>query len=206
MALFDCPPIYLASNSPRRRELLDQIGIAHTVLAVPTPEGEDEPQLPGEAPMAYVRRTALEKAQRAWAFIHAQGLAVRPILSADTGVIYQHRILGKPDSPETATRMLMTLSGQHHQVLTAVVLCMNGQYYPTESLSQVQFAPLSADTIARYVDSGEPFGKAGAYAIQGLAAQFIPHLQGSYSGVMGLPLFETQQLLQQHLLTEPLCG
>ena len=189
--------LYLASASPRRRELLTQIGLAHTVLQVPAPPGEDEPQHAGESAADYVKRTAREKADRGQQWLASQALPVLPILAADTTVILDGDVLGKPVDREHATAMLARLSGARHHVHTAVVLWHEGNYYEDVSISEVHMRPLSAEDIARYCDSGEPFGKAGAYGIQGIAGAFISHLSGSYTGVMGLPVFETANLLRR---------
>jgi len=189
--------LYLASASPRRRELLAQLGVAHTVLQVPAPPGEDEPQHAGETAADYVKRTAREKAERGAQWMHAQALPTLPILAADTTVILRGEVLGKPTDRAHAIDMLSRLSGTSHHVHTAVVLWHQAQLYEDVSISEVRMRPLSADDIARYCDSGEPFGKAGAYGIQGLAGTFISHLAGSYTGVMGLPVFETSNLLRR---------
>lgn len=190
------PLIYLASASPRRHELLNQIGIAHQVIDVPSPPGEDEPQHAGETPADYVVRTAHDKAARALVWVAQSGMPVRPILSADTTVILDGDVLGKPRDLADAQRMLTLLSGRTHEVRTAVVLAHAGQTDHRVSITQVSFATLSALEIHAYCASGEPFGKAGAYGIQGFAGAFIQNLQGSYSGVMGLPVFEVSQLLK----------
>lgn len=208
--------IYLASASPRRHELLCQAGIAHKVLKIPSPPGEDEPRLPDEAPEAYVRRTAHEKALRAMHWLGAsidaaladwpesdQLLPLLPVLTADTTVCLGDEILGKPRNATDAARMLKRLSGTQHEVLTAVVLAVpntdNNTIDIVEDLSRtlVKFKVLSDAEILAYCSGGEPMGKAGAYAIQGRAGTFVEHLQGSYSGVVGLPLFETANLLQR---------
>lgn len=187
--------IYLASASPRRHELLLQIGIPHEVLKVPAPAGADEPRLPDESPEAYVRRTAKDKASRAVEFISRQGHPALPVLSADTTVILGRDILGKPTDCADAHAMLRRLSGRAHQVHSAVVLAWEGRYHEAISITTVSMRRLSDAEIDRYCASGEPMGKAGAYGIQGIASIFIRHISGSYSGVMGLPLFETHQLL-----------
>lgn len=192
-------PLLLASASPRRHELLQQAGIEHRVVDIPSPPGEDEPHYANEPPVDYVCRTALEKAQRATVHLHAKQLIVsgQAILCADTTVELQGDVLGKPDSPEHAVSILARLSGQTHHVHTAVVL-MHGQLeYRSISTSHVRFKTLTAEEIHAYCASGDCMGKAGAYGIQGLAATFVEHLEGSYSGVMGLPLYETAQLLQE---------
>ena len=190
------PLLYLASASPRRHELLTQIGLPHIVLDVPAPPGEDEPQHPGEAAADYVRRTAREKAERAGLWLTQQQLPILPLLAADTTVILQGEVLGKPADRADAVAMLQRLSGVTHQVHTAVVLGYEGTLHEAVSISEVRMRELSAGDIERYCDSGEPYGKAGAYGIQGLAGAFVAHLSGSYTGVMGLPLFETANLLR----------
>ena len=197
--------LYLASESPRRQELLHQIGIPHIVLRLPPVGGEDEPRKANEPPLAYVQRTALEKAQRAQQWL-AQGNTEHlqltnqnsslPILAADTTVALGDTILGKPLNAQHATEILEQLSGQTHTVHTAVVLAHQAGMYSGLSTSLVSFKPLSKEEIAQYVETNDCFGKAGAYGIQGFAARFIRDLQGSYSGVMGLPLYETTELLR----------
>lgn len=189
--------IYLASASPRRHDILQQMGVPHVVLDVPSPPGKDEPQLPDEAPANYVRRTAREKALRAVEWIITQALPPRPILAADTTVILDDTILGKPVDADDARQMLARLSGTVHSVHTAVVLYHAGDLRELVSKTDVRMRPLSATEIDAYCATGEPMGKAGSYGIQGHAALFIEHIAGSYSGVMGLPIFETGQLLQQ---------
>lgn len=191
------PRLYLASASPRRRELLTQIGLAHRVLDVPSPPGEDEPQHTDEPAADYVRRTAREKALRGEQYRQAQGLPRLPLLAADTTVILDGDVLGKPVDRDHAIQMLMRLSGSCHEVHTAVALLAHERLHERVSITQVRMRELEADEIARYCDSGEPYGKAGAYGIQGLAAAFIERIDGSYTGVMGLPLFETAALLRR---------
>lgn len=196
------PFIYLASASPRRHTLLEQIGVSHEVLQVPAPTGEDEPQHPGEPPEIYVRRTALEKAQRALNWLQEQSelnsaLQIAPILSADTTVILDGEVLGKPVDLKDAHAMLTRLSGREHAVHTAIVLAHAGQIIEDVSITQVCFKVLSPAEIAEYCATGEPLGKAGSYAIQGRAGAFIAHLSGSYTGVMGLPVYETARLIEQ---------
>jgi septum formation protein len=190
------PMIYLASASPRRRQLLEQIGIAHEVLRVPAPAGEDEPVLENETPADYVRRTAREKALRARDWIRRESLPPRPVLAADTTVILDGDILGKPADAGHAQDMLRRLSGSIHEVRTAIVLDWHDRLQEDVSVTQVRFRPLSEAEIDAYCASGEPLGKAGAYGIQGMAAIFVAHISGSYTGVMGLPLFETHRLLR----------
>jgi len=191
----DAPRIYLASASPRRRELLTQIGVAHRVLAVPSPPGEDEPRHAGEAAEVYVRRTARDKAERGVRYLRDQALPALPLLAADTTVILDGDVLGKPADRDDAVAILRRLSGRAHQVHTAVVVAAAGQLHEAVSMTEVRLRTLSQQDIERYCDSGEPFGKAGAYGIQGLAGIFVEHIAGSYTGVMGLPVFETAQLL-----------
>lgn len=188
--------LYLASASPRRRELLTQIGLAHEVLRVPAPPGEDEPQHPDESAADYVRRTARDKAERGRDWLRAQALPVLPLLAADTTVILDGQVLGKPADRDDAIRILRALSGATHQVHTAVALWTGEQLLEAVSITAVQIRALTLNEIGRYCDSGEPFGKAGAYGIQGLAGAFIARIDGSYTGVMGLPLFETANLLR----------
>ena len=206
MASSILPLLYLASASPRRQELLHQIGIPHTVLRLPPVVGEDEPRKANEPPLAYVQRTALEKAQRAQKWL-AQGKTEHsrpttneninlPILTADTTVALGDTILGKPLDVRHATEILEQLSGQTHTVHTAVVLAHQAGMYSGLSTSLVSFKHLGKEEIAQYVETNDCFGKAGAYGIQGFAARFIRDLQGSYSGVMGLPLYETTELLR----------
>lgn len=199
------PLLYLASESPRRQELLKQIGIPHTVLRLPPVEGEDEPRRDNETPLVYVQRTALEKAQRAEQWLaqgkpESEGLTDRhinlPILTADTTVALGDLILGKPVDAQHAASILGQLSGQTHTVYTAVVLANRTDTYTELSTSLVSFKHLSQTEIAQYIETNDCFGKAGAYGIQGFAARFIRDLQGSYSGVMGLPLYETAELLR----------
>ncbi|OZI21413.1 septum formation inhibitor Maf [Bordetella genomosp. 9] len=191
------PRLYLASASPRRRELLNQMGLAHRVLEVPAPPGEDEPRHAGEPAADYVRRTAREKAVRGERYRQEQGLPPRPLLAADTTVILNGDVLGKPLGRDDAIRMLARLSGACHEVHTAVALIAHDRLHEKVSVTTVRMRALDADEIARYCDSGEPYGKAGAYGIQGLAAAFIERIEGSYTGVMGLPLFETAALLRR---------
>ena len=184
--------IYLASQSPRRSELLRQIGVRFRVLAPVV----DEAPLPREAPDVYVARMARLKAEAAWAHIARRRMKSKAVLAADTAVILGRRIFGKPASNAAAVSMLKALSGRTHQVLTAVAIAHEQRLQLATSVSQVKFRRLSEAEIVRYVASGEPRDKAGAYGIQGLAAAFIARIEGSYSGVMGLPLFETTRLLQ----------
>lgn len=191
------PSIYLASVSPRRHELLNQIDVPHEVLLVPTPPGEDEPQHPGEAAHVYVQRTSMDKAVRANHFIEQQRLAQKPVLTADTCVILEGEVLGKPVDDADTARILGLLSGKTHEVHTAIVVAWQGQYFTDVSITRVSMKTLEPQEIKAYCASQEGNGKAGAYGIQGLASVFIEHISGSYSGVMGLPLFETCRLLRQ---------
>ena len=178
--------ITLASASPRRQELLRQIGVAHRVR----PSHIDESRRPDELPAAYVERLALEKAEAVWA-----ADAQVPVLAADTAVTLDGELFGKPGDLNDCVRILSALSGRTHQVLTAVAVRHSGGCERALSVSAVSLRAVSVDECARYWATGEPSGKAGGYAIQGLAATFITALQGSYSGVMGLPLAETAALL-----------
>ncbi len=190
--------IYLASQSPRRRQLLDQLGVVHRPLLAD--EGEDAEALEAvqgaELPAAYVQRVTALKLAAAWARLARRALPPAPILCADTTVAVGRQILGKPEDAQQARRMLQMLSGRSHRVLTAIAL-HDGQHSRLAlQVSRVRFAPLAPALIERYVASGEPFGKAGGYAVQSALAGWISHLAGSYSGVMGLPLHETAQLLR----------
>ena len=194
--------IYLASQSPRRRQLLDQLGVRH-VLLLPHAAGEEaedaeglEAALPGELPDAYVQRVTALKLDAAVARHARRGLPPAPILCADTTVALGERIYGKPADARDAARMLAELSGRAHQVLTAVALQAGARRLAALSVSRVRFAAMTDAQIAAYVASGEPMGKAGAYGIQGSVAQYVEHLDGSYTGIMGLPLFETARLLR----------
>jgi septum formation protein len=193
--------IYLASRSPRRRELLSQVGVRYHLLLFRERVGEnpdvDETVLEGEAPAAYVERMARAKAEAGWRRMLQRNLPIAPVLAADTTVAFEGRIFGKPANREQAEQFLATLSGKRHEVLTAVALKNHEQLEFALSTSEVLFKTLSRDEIAQYVASGETDDKAGAYAIQGRAARFVVELRGSYSGVMGLPLYETSQLLEK---------
>ncbi len=191
--------IYLASQSPRRSQLLTQLGIQHTLL-LPGPEEDAEALedvLPGEAPKTYVQRVTDLKLQAALERLERRGLAPAPVLCSDTTVALGRTILGKPADAKDAVRMLRALSGKTHRVLTSVAVGWSGQRVQSCSESRVTFAEMSAAEIQAYVESGEPMGKAGAYAVQGLAAEYIARISGSYTGIMGLPLFETAQLLKR---------
>lgn len=193
--------IYLASRSSRRRELLKQIGIAFEVLMLRDHPGRnvdvDESQQPGESPDDYVRRVCGAKAEAGWLRILQRKLRPFPLLAADTVVAVDDIILGKPPDAEHAVKMLRLLSGREHRVLTAVAVKLHERLELVVSESRVRFAELSAADIEAYVASGEATDKAGAYAIQGRASAFITELHGSYTGVMGLPLHETTELLRK---------
>ena len=189
--------VYLASASPRRAQLLDQIGVPHRPLVATADEDVEglEAERRGESPEDYVRRVTRAKLRAARRRLGARALADAPILCADTTVALGRRILGKPQSTEHAMHMLRALSGRSHRVLSAVALSCGGASPLRLSVSRVRFALLPEPFIRAYADSGEPLGKAGAYAVQGCIAQWIERIEGSYSGIMGLPLFETRELL-----------
>ena len=193
--------IYLASRSPRRRELLAQIGVRFHLLLYRSRPGEmvdvDESTLGGETPEAYVERMARTKADAGWQRMLQRNLPRAPVLSADTTLSVDGRIFGKPANREHAAEMLAALSGRSHDVLTAVALKSDDWMESVLSSSEVKFKTLTPAEIAAYVESGECDDKAGAYAIQGRAARFVVDLHGSYSGVVGLPLYETGQLLDK---------
>lgn len=194
--------IWLASKSPRRRELLRQIGVEFELLLLreQSPRGPDvsELVLPGEAAHDYVRRVTREKADFAAKVMQQRRLPPRAVLAADTTVVLGTQILGKPADRQQALQMLGALAGQTHEVLTSIALALpDGQTLTLTQSSQVSFAALSQAQIAQYCASNEPYDKAGGYGIQGLAAAFISRIEGSYSGIMGLPLYETTQLLHQ---------
>ncbi|MBI5438187.1 MAG: septum formation inhibitor Maf [Nitrosomonadales bacterium] len=195
------PRIYLASQSPRRRELLKQIGINFEMLLLRSDprrsEDVDETPLEGEQAEAYVRRICHEKAHAGRESLRLRSLPPFPVLAADTTVTLDGRILGKPDNAGHAAAMIRQLSGREHHVLSAVAIAMGERIEVALSTSTVRFTTLGDERIHRYLLSREYIGKAGGYAIQGQAGAFIEHISGSYSGVMGLPLFETVQLLQR---------
>ncbi|MES2074370.1 MAG: Maf family protein [Pseudomonadota bacterium] len=199
--------IYLASKSPRRRELLRQIGIDFELLLLRSdgPRGADvtEEVLAAEAPAAYVERVAREKAAFAWNLVQRRHLRPRTVLTADTTVTIDGAILGKPADRAEAVAMLEQLSGRTHQVLTAVAVHHAEFSGQITQVSHVRFGVLSAAAIAAYCATQEPYDKAGGYGIQGPAAAFIEHIEGSHSGIMGLPLYETAQLLRQAGLPLP---
>ena len=201
--------IYLASQSPRRQELLKQIGVRFEMLAPDVSEDSEsiEIPLPNEKARVYVERVTNAKSKAALARWQKRQLPWAPILCADTTVSLPNsldgEILGKPSDAADATRILSMLSGKTHEVLTAVALTIDPSDEPIclVQVSQVEFATLSPEQIAAYIASGEPFGKAGAYGIQGLGGSLIPSIRGSYSGIMGLPLFETTLLLDRAQVT-----
>jgi septum formation protein len=193
--------IYLASKSPRRRELLRQVGVDFELLSLRADpaRGADvsEDVFRDEPALDYVERVARAKGAFAWNVLHLRRMPLRPVLSADTTVSIDGHILGKPADTAEAVAMLERLSGRTHQVLTSVTLHYTDIFEQVTQVSNVRFAKLSLDTIRAYCATAEPYDKAGAYGIQGLAALFIEHIEGSHSGIMGLPVFETAQLLRK---------
>ena len=192
------PTLYLASQSPRRRQLLDQLGVAHALL-LPDPHEDAEAiehVLPGESPSAYVQRVTGLKLDAALARLKRRGLPPAPILCSDTTVALGRRIYGKPVDERDAARMLAELAGATHRVLTAVAVGTVRRRLQTLSTSRVTFEALTRAQVRAYVATGEPLGKAGAYAIQGRAAMHVTRIDGSYSGIMGLPMHETAGLLR----------
>jgi septum formation protein len=191
--------LYLASQSPRRRQLLAQIGVEPTLLLPGDDEDAEalEALRAGELPAAYVQRVTRAKLQAAVARLKARGLPPAPVLCADTTVALGRRILGKPADAADAAATLAALSGRTHRVLTAVAVHDGRRTHAALNVSRVRFDALPAAVIEAYVAGGEPFGKAGSYAIQGALAGWIAHIDGSHSGIMGLPLFETAQLLRR---------
>ncbi|MCX7145502.1 MAG: Maf family protein [Sulfuritalea sp.] len=194
------PRIYLASRSPRRRELLTQIGVRFDLLLFRAAPREDEEVseawLPGETPEDYVQRVARAKAMFGAGLIASRAIVVRPVLAADTTLDLDGEIIGKPRDEADAISILTRLSGRSHRILTAIAMARGERVEHRLSISEVRFRDLSADEIRRYVQSGEPMDKAGAYGIQGRAAMFIEHINGSHSGIVGLPLCETTLLLR----------
>jgi septum formation protein len=190
--------IYLASQSPRRRQLLEQLGVAYQLLL--PDEGEDSESLEAvqgaESPVAYVRRVTALKLDAAVARLQRRGLAAAPVLCSDTTVALGRSIYGKPADERDAARMLRELSGATHRVLTAVAVQAGRRRVEALSASRVTFAAMTVSQVRAYVATGEPMGKAGAYAVQGRAAAHITRINGSYTGIMGLPLYETAQLLR----------
>jgi septum formation protein len=196
--------IYLASKSPRRQELLKLIRVPFTVLTPHSHEVEvDETPHPGEDPAAYALRVTLEKNREGRRWMEQRQLEPHPVLSADTTVSVAGRILGKPESPKEAADFLNQLSGRAHQVITAVAVSDAKKLHHRVVVSEVHFRPLGQADINRYLATGEYQDKAGGYAIQGYASRFIARLEGSYSGVVGLPLYETDQLLALFLEDQP---
>jgi septum formation protein len=191
--------IYLASKSPRRQALLRQIGVDFELLLLREAPGRPpdvaEETMDGEPPNHYVERIARTKASIGWQRMQRRGLMPRPVLGADTEVVLDGRVFGKPRDAADAARMLALLSGRTHHVLSAIALHVKDETIVEISASAVTFASLTADEIARYVATGEPSDKAGGYAIQGRAGAFVTRIEGSYSGVMGLPLAETASAL-----------
>jgi septum formation protein len=192
------PFVYLASQSPRRRELLAQIGVRHELLLAGTDEDAEalEAEVAGELPADYVERVTRAKLAAARRRLAVRGLPEAPILCADTTVALGRRILAKPADAVDAARILGLLAGKTHRVITAVAVAKGSRSRLLASCSRVRFAPLRQAQIDAYVASGEPFGKAGAYAIQSAAAAWIARIEGSYTGIMGLPLYETATLLR----------
>lgn len=193
--------IYLASKSPRRRELLRQIGVEYELLLLRdhSPRGPEvsEEVLPGEEPRAYVERVTREKVDFAAKVMLMRRLPVRPVLAADTTVVIDGKILAKPADNAEAMDMLRLLSGRTHQVLTSIALHQDQNTTQLTQVSEVTFAPLTEEQMRAYCATSEPYDKAGGYGIQGLAAIFIERITGSYTGIMGLPLHETSKLLEQ---------
>ena len=192
-------PIYLASRSPRRQELLTQLGIPFDEIKLRVAPGRHrdviEEALGGEPAMHYVERIARTKANTGWKRMQERGLPLRPVLGADTEVVLDDVIFGKPADLDAARAMLARLAGRTHDVVTAVALRWQDDIEVALSVSHVTLRKLSSGEIERYIETGEPYDKAGGYAIQGRAAAFVTRLEGSYSGVMGLPLAETADLL-----------
>lgn len=193
--------LYLASRSPRRRELLHQIGVEFDTLVfqdgMHAGPDVDETPLPGEDPLVYVERVARAKAEYGLTIVTERRLPVQPILAADTTLEFAGEIIGKPDDAAHATAILRRLSGRTHRVLTGVAVHHQGRTEFALSVSEVRFRTLDEDEIRHYVLTGEPLDKAGAYGIQGRAGLFVEHLAGSYTGVMGLPVCETGELLKR---------
>ncbi|WP_431048112.1 Maf family protein [Roseateles sp. L2-2] len=192
--------LYLASQSPRRRQLLEQIGVRHELLLPGADEDAEalEAVVAGESPDDYVRRVTVAKLDAALQRRARRGLPPAPVLCSDTTVALGDRILGKPDDAAHASEILSRLSGREHRVLTAVAVgTPDGRRLSAVNVSLVRFAVIGDERLRAYVASGEPMGKAGAYAIQSQAAAWIEHITGSYSGIMGLPLFETAELLRE---------
>jgi len=194
------PRIYLASQSPRRRELLKQIGVHYEVLLLRNDPRRfvqvDETPHDGENPVAYVQRICIDKAHAGWKTLGLRNLPLLPVLAADTTVTLNGSIIGKPDNNEHAAQILRMLSGSQHQVLTAVAMAFEDRLEMRLSTTTITFDTLDEERIHRYLLTGEARDKAGAYGIQGHAGAFVKHIDGSYTGVMGLPLYETVELLK----------
>ncbi len=194
------PRIYLASRSPRRRELLAQVGVRFDLLLFRVPPRDDaevnEDWQPGETPDAYVQRVARAKAEFGADLIARRTMVARPVLAADTTLDLDGEVIGKPRDEADAVAILTRLAGRSHRVLTAIAMAQGERIEHRLSVSTVRFRPVGADEIRRYVQSGEPMDKAGAYGIQGRAALFIEEIHGSHSGIVGLPLCETALLLR----------
>lgn len=192
--------LHLASRSPRRQELLTQIGVQFDCISFRNPPRDDseldETPHEGEDARAYVQRVARAKAEHGWRIVNWRNFEQQPVLAADTTIEFDSAIIGKPFDAEDAEQILHRLSGATHRVLSAVAVSFAGRIESALSISEVRFRALDAVDIRRYVATGEPLDKAGAYGIQGRAGMFVEHLAGSYSGVMGLPLFETANLLK----------
>lgn len=192
--------IYLASQSPRRRELLKQIGIHYDMLLLRSDPRRkvsvDETPHVGEIPLDYVQRICRDKARAGWETLMFRNLPLLPVLAADTTVTLDGKIIGKPDDNEHAAEILRMLSGNQHQVLTAVAMSFGERIEMRLSTTTIAFDTLSEERIRRYLLTGEAHDKAGAYGIQGHAGAFVKRIEGSYTGVMGLPLFETVELLK----------
>ncbi len=193
--------IWLASKSPRRQELLTQLGVAFDILLPPEQDTGNRDMVnesihDGESPYDYVSRLAQEKAAYAWQYLLKTGQPLRPVLSADTTVVIDGTILGKPADRHEARTMMKALAGHTHQVLTGVAVKWQDKIRSSVQVSDVTFAPLDDRRIESYIATNEPYDKAGGYGIQGLAGKFISHINGSYSSIMGLPLYETAELLR----------
>ena len=190
--------VYLASQSPRRRQLLEQLGVQYELLLADASEDAEalELVLKNEAPAAYVKRVTALKLDAAVARLVRRKLPSAPVLCSDTTVAMGRTIYGKPENAQDAERMLSELAGRTHRVLTAIAVQQGAQRFQAVSTSRVSFEPMTAEKIKTYVATGEPMGKAGAYGIQGRVAMHIMRIDGSYSGIMGLPLWETASLLQ----------
>lgn len=193
--------IYLASRSPRRRELLKQVGVDFEMLLLRSDPRRgvdvDETPLAGESPRDYAVRIARLKAEAGVRAVAMRGLRPKPVLGADTTVVLDEHIIGKPQDRDDAVRILAALAGRAHQVVSVVAMALRDQVEHRVSASTVWFRAISDEEIRRYADTGEPLDKAGAYGIQGRAAMFVTRIDGSYSGIMGLPLAETTELMQK---------